>query len=109
MEEDVITSAAELESHCAHCSGEIHRGCQAVTDALRSPEELEHASLHVLEPLQDRGYRLQQRIAAHRGPEALDSLGATVSASYLLEGAAILPGDDRGAAHIESVGGRPRA
>ena len=106
MEEDVITSAAELESHCARWNSDIHRGCQAVTDALRSPEEFEHASLHVLEPLQDRGYRLQQRIATHRGPETLDSLGA--SASYLLEAATILPSDDRGATHIASPRGRPR-
>ncbi|MCG5539445.1 hypothetical protein [Halorhodospira sp. 9622] len=69
---------------------DIHRGCQAVTDALRSPEELEHTSHHVLHPLEDRGYRLQQRIAAHRGPETLDAYGA--SASYLVEAAAIFQG-----------------
>ena len=90
MAKDVITTAAELESHCAHWSGEIHRGCQTLTDALRGPEELEHTAHHVLEPLQDRGYRLQQRIAAHRGPETLDAYGA--SASYLVEAAAILQG-----------------
>ncbi|MCG5533925.1 hypothetical protein LRF89_10800 [Halorhodospira sp. 9621] len=90
MEENGITSSTELESHCAHWSGEIHHGCQAVTDALRSPEELEHTATHVLQRLEGRGYRLQQRIAAHRGSETLDAYGA--SASYLIEAAAILQG-----------------